>query len=211
MSEYEQKNLFALFGNLRFRKNINQGGMGLGLTAANLICKVLHGNLNLVRSEKNNGSKFNFTMQVRLGSDIVYNNDNTSMMTDNIDSKSSPMTSTTKRLQTQSSAYNLNEMLLRQTSLCHLEKTLMESQQEFRFGHPSGEDMPEEEEEESSMGSSEEGEEEEGEDEMELEQYCNDEEESRNSVSQSEDFCFNKIVHVKSETTYCEELTSRPL
>ena len=62
MSEYEQKNLFALFGNLRFRKNINQGGMGLGLTSANLICKVLNGNLNLIRSEKNNGSKFNFTM-----------------------------------------------------------------------------------------------------------------------------------------------------
>lgn len=137
MSEYEQKNLFALFGNLRFRRNINQGGMGLGLTAANLICKVLRGNLKLIRSEKNNGSKFNFTMQVRLGSDIVYT-DETSNLTENYDQGSSPLTST-KRVQTHSTAQNLNDMLLRQTSLATLEKTFFNSQQEYRYNQQDGE------------------------------------------------------------------------
>lgn len=68
MSEYVQRNCFALFGNLKFKNNINQGGMGLGLTASNLICKALGGSLNLIRSEKNVGSKFNFIMRIRPGS-----------------------------------------------------------------------------------------------------------------------------------------------
>ena len=67
MSEYVQRNCFALFGNLKFKNNINQGGMGLGLTASNLICKALGGSLNLIRSEVNVGSKFNFIMRIRLG------------------------------------------------------------------------------------------------------------------------------------------------
>ena len=111
--------------------------MGLGLTAANLICKVLNGNLNLIRSERNVGSKFNFTMQVRLGSDI--NQPESNSMDDKEEPKSSSRVN--QRIQTYSSAYNLNELLLRQTSLCHLEKTLIESQQEFKFGqHSEGEE-----------------------------------------------------------------------
>jgi hypothetical protein len=47
-----------LFGNLKFKQDINQGGMGLGLASANLICKSLNGELNLIRSEENEGSKF---------------------------------------------------------------------------------------------------------------------------------------------------------
>lgn len=118
--------------------------MGLGLTAANLICKVLNGNLNLIRSERNVGSKFNFTMQVKLGSDIVQPESNSIEEKD--EPKSSPTTN--QRVQTQSSQYNLNELLLRQTSLCHLEKTLIESQQEFKFGQQSGEEEAGESEEE---------------------------------------------------------------
>ena len=58
MNEEMKKKCFTLFGNLKFKQDINQGGMGLGLAAANLICKSLNGELNLIRSEENEGSKF---------------------------------------------------------------------------------------------------------------------------------------------------------
>jgi signal transduction histidine kinase len=58
MNEEMKKKCFLLFGNLKFKQDINQGGMGLGLASANLICKSLNGELNLIRSEENEGSKF---------------------------------------------------------------------------------------------------------------------------------------------------------
>jgi hypothetical protein len=45
--------------------------MGLGLAASSLICKALGGELHLIRSEENEGSKFEFTMKVELGQPIV--------------------------------------------------------------------------------------------------------------------------------------------
>jgi signal transduction histidine kinase len=62
-----KKTCFTLFGNLKFKKDINQGGMGLGLASANLICKALKGELNLIRSEIGEGSKFKFSMLIKLG------------------------------------------------------------------------------------------------------------------------------------------------
>jgi signal transduction histidine kinase len=41
--------------------------MGLGLAAANLICKALGGEIHLIRSEKNEGSKFQFVLPITLG------------------------------------------------------------------------------------------------------------------------------------------------
>jgi len=38
--------------------------MGLGLASASLICKAMKGELNLIRSEKNIGSKFKFIIPV---------------------------------------------------------------------------------------------------------------------------------------------------
>ena len=70
MNEEMKKKCCTLFGNLKFKKEINQGGMGLGLASASLICKALQGELNLLRSEENVGSKFQFTMSVKIGSDI---------------------------------------------------------------------------------------------------------------------------------------------
>lgn len=58
MNDEMKKKCFVLFGNLKFKKDINQGGMGLGLASANLICKALKGELNLIRSDENEGSKF---------------------------------------------------------------------------------------------------------------------------------------------------------
>lgn len=58
MNDEMKKKCFVLFGNLKFKKDINQGGMGLGLASANLICKALKGELNLIRSDESEGSKF---------------------------------------------------------------------------------------------------------------------------------------------------------
>jgi signal transduction histidine kinase len=38
MNEELQRKCFVLFGNLKFKKDINQGGLGLGLACSNLIC-----------------------------------------------------------------------------------------------------------------------------------------------------------------------------
>ena len=60
MNEEMRKKCFTMFGNLKFKKDVNQGGIGLGLASSSLICKALKGQLNLVRSQINEGSKFNF-------------------------------------------------------------------------------------------------------------------------------------------------------
>jgi len=41
MNEDAKRKCFTLFGNLKFKKDINQGGMGLGLASASLLCKAL--------------------------------------------------------------------------------------------------------------------------------------------------------------------------
>ena len=48
--------------------------MGLGLASANLICKALKGELNLIRSDLNEGSKFNFYLPVAQGKLILGKN-----------------------------------------------------------------------------------------------------------------------------------------
>lgn len=45
--------------------------MGLGLASASLICKALNGELHLIRSEKNEGSKFKFILPITLGTLII--------------------------------------------------------------------------------------------------------------------------------------------
>lgn len=69
-----EKKCFTLFGNLKIKKDVNQGGMGLGLASANLICKALKGELNLIRSDLNEGSKFNFYLPVAQGKLILGKN-----------------------------------------------------------------------------------------------------------------------------------------
>ena len=70
MNAESKKKCFTLFGNLKFKKDINQGGMGLGLAASNSICRSLKGELNLIRSEIGEGTKFQFTMGIKLGDEI---------------------------------------------------------------------------------------------------------------------------------------------
>ena len=52
--------------------------MGLGLASASLICKSLGGELNLLWSEENEGSKFNFIISVRKGKEIGLSSDESS-------------------------------------------------------------------------------------------------------------------------------------
>lgn len=52
--------------------------MGLGLASANLICKSLGGELNLVWSEEQEGSKFNFIITVQKGKEIGLSSDESS-------------------------------------------------------------------------------------------------------------------------------------
>ena len=61
--------------------------MGLGLASASLICKSLQGELNLVRSEENEGSKFNFIIAVQKGRELGLSSDESSENS-NEDSKS---------------------------------------------------------------------------------------------------------------------------
>lgn len=51
--------------------------MGLGLASASLICKALQGELNLIRSEENEGSKFHFTMAIKMGDPIEHRSEST--------------------------------------------------------------------------------------------------------------------------------------
>ena len=71
MDDQMKRTCFTLFGNLKFKKDINQGGMGLGLASANLICRALNGELNLIRSEVGEGSKFQFSMGIQMGQEII--------------------------------------------------------------------------------------------------------------------------------------------
>lgn len=43
MNEEMRKKCFTMFGNLKFKKDVNQGGIGLGLASSSLICKALKG------------------------------------------------------------------------------------------------------------------------------------------------------------------------
>ena len=52
--------------------------MGLGLASANLICKSLGGELNLLWSEENEGSKFNFMISVQKGKEFGFSFNETS-------------------------------------------------------------------------------------------------------------------------------------
>jgi signal transduction histidine kinase len=71
MGEDVKKRCFTLFGNLKFKKDINQGGMGLGLASSYLICKSLKGNLLLLRSELSIGSKFLFFLPVDIADEKI--------------------------------------------------------------------------------------------------------------------------------------------
>ena len=51
MSEESRRNCFTMFGNCKIKKDINQAGMGLGLTVNRMICKALKGKVMLVRTE----------------------------------------------------------------------------------------------------------------------------------------------------------------
>ena len=57
-SQLKQRCFTTLFGNLKFRKDNNQGRFGIGLAASSLICKALNGELHLLKSQENEGSKF---------------------------------------------------------------------------------------------------------------------------------------------------------
>lgn len=125
MDDYVQKNCFALFGNLKFKNNINQGGIGLGLTASNLICQALNGSLNLIRSELNNGSKFNFIMRIHIGSEIKIDNIKTQ---DENGSGSVSVSGESKEI-----AYDNDAQITRKQSLLFLEETLKQTQKRYPF------------------------------------------------------------------------------
>lgn len=55
--------LFRFFGTLSKTKDINRGGMGLGLTISKMIVKQLGGEIS-VSSKPNVGSKFSFSLPI---------------------------------------------------------------------------------------------------------------------------------------------------
>jgi len=63
--------------------------MGLGLASASLICKALNGELHLIRSDKNEGSKFKFLLPVYLGTLIIPKKSNEDSSEDSSDNSSS--------------------------------------------------------------------------------------------------------------------------
>ena len=67
MSEEVKRKCFTLFGNLKFRKDINTGGMGLGLASSQHICKALKGKLYLENSAENFGTTIRFIIEVKIG------------------------------------------------------------------------------------------------------------------------------------------------
>jgi len=64
MNEETSKKCFTLFGNLKFKKEINQGGIGLGLASTSLICKALGGYINLLKTRENEGCTFQFVILI---------------------------------------------------------------------------------------------------------------------------------------------------
>lgn len=63
--------------------------MGLGLASASLICKALNGELHLIRSEKNEGSKFKFILPVSIGTLIIPKKQNEDSSEDSSNNSSS--------------------------------------------------------------------------------------------------------------------------
>eukprot|EP00347_Sterkiella_histriomuscorum_P017139 403350516 len=55
--------LFRFFGKLQDKKNINSGGMGLGLTISKMLVSQMQGNIK-VHSEVNKGSEFSFEIPI---------------------------------------------------------------------------------------------------------------------------------------------------
>eukprot|EP00347_Sterkiella_histriomuscorum_P020244 403338541 len=67
MKEDVIKGLFQLFGNAKMsNNNINQQGIGLGLTVSSQICKQLGGSLHIVRSQPQIGTKLVFFLPVQM-------------------------------------------------------------------------------------------------------------------------------------------------
>ena len=62
MDEETKKKCLTLFGGIKFMKDINKGGMGLGLAASNSVCKSLNGQMHIIRSEIGEGTKIYFTI-----------------------------------------------------------------------------------------------------------------------------------------------------
>lgn len=67
MDQEQRRTAFKMFGNYKVKKDINQAGMGLGLSVAKLICKSLKGKLTIIRTEPNEGTKVNFILPIKLG------------------------------------------------------------------------------------------------------------------------------------------------
>ena len=63
IKERDLTKLFKFFGKLQSSKNINKGGMGLGLTISKMILQAMQGNI-IVESRHKKGSKFTFKFKV---------------------------------------------------------------------------------------------------------------------------------------------------
>ena len=70
MDAETRRTAFKMFGNYKVKNDINQGGMGLGLSVSKMICKSLKGKLTIIRTstEENQGTKINFMLPITLGS-----------------------------------------------------------------------------------------------------------------------------------------------
>ncbi|CDW71321.1 multi-sensor hybrid histidine kinase [Stylonychia lemnae] len=74
MNVSKHDELFNLFQKFRVSEdNINQQGLGLGLSVSNLICQQLNGNIFLEWTRKSKGSKFSFYIPVQVISDEFLN------------------------------------------------------------------------------------------------------------------------------------------
>ena len=70
ISEEDLQKLFKFFGSLAKTRDINRGGMGLGLTISKLILQQLKGSIS-VKSKPNVGSIFTFGIPI---TECIYSN-----------------------------------------------------------------------------------------------------------------------------------------
>lgn len=70
MTQEQKKRVFMMFGNLKFKQDINQGGLGLGLYTSKILCKMFGGFIRFDQVEENVGCTVTFVIQAQISTII---------------------------------------------------------------------------------------------------------------------------------------------
>lgn len=71
MTKEQIKKCFNMFSNLKFKKEINQGGVGLGLASSHMICKMLRGAIQIFNRSDYQGCCVVFAIEAEIGDEIL--------------------------------------------------------------------------------------------------------------------------------------------